>query len=227
MYVVVPFQEIVSLYPEARNHFQQNKGQLAKISDSEFQTIKDRLCLFVKFISRANDLDGRLCSLVSETAAMEGYKAARSVMESSSKSTQPLVQGFMDVAKDIKATLLGTGDDKASPAQRVLWEADKEARNITDRQFFSEIIRLDIISKNKKLEPSVQRAKELAHKSLMVAVPQLVSKLVGLVKQVQEDARRATIRAETIRCKGEEQRKLRLQLIRHVNGPKTQIQAHP
>lgn len=148
-------------------------------------------------------------------------------MESASKGTQPLVQGPMDVAKDFKAALLGTGHDKASLAQRALQEADMEAHNITDSQFFSKIIELDIIRKNKKLEPSVQRAKDRAHKSLMVAVPKLASKLVGLIKQVQEDAYRATIRAETIRCKGEEQRKLRLQLIRHVNGPKTQIQDHP
>lgn len=226
LYVAVPFQEIVSLYPEAGGHFQRNKGQLTKISDPEFRNIKDRLCLFVKFISRAEDLDGRLRSLVAETAAMEGYKAAKSAMESASKGTQPLIQGLMDVAKDIKASLLGTGDDKASLAQRALQEADREARNITDSQFFSEIIRLDIIRKNKKLEPSVQRAKELAQKSLMVIVPQLVSKLVGLINQVQENTCRATVKAETTSHKNEEQRKLRLHLIRHVNDPMTQIQ-HP
>ena len=222
--VAVPFQEIVSLYPEAGRHFQRNKDQLTKISDAEFRNIKDRLCLFVKFMSRAEDLDGHLRSLVAETAALKSYNAAKSAMESASKGTQPLIQGLMDVVKDIKASLLGTGDVKASLAQRALQEADREAHNITDSQFFSEIIRLDIIHKNKKLEPSVQRAKELAHKSLMVSVPQLVSKLVGLINQVQENACRVTVKAETIGYKNEEQRKLRLQLISHVNGPMTQIQ---
>jgi len=226
--VVLPFQEIVCLYPEAGDHFQQNKDQLNKIFDPEFRKIKDRLCLAVKFVSRTKGrLDRRLRTLVAETAAMEGYKAAKSATESAPKGAQPFkVQGIMGVVKDFKAALLGTGDDKASLAQRALQEADREARNITDSQFFSEIIELDIIRKNEQLGPSVQRAKELAHKSLMVTVPGLVTKLVGLIKMVQEDACRATVKAETISYKDEEKRKLRIQLIRHVNDSTTQIQ-HP
>ena len=224
LYVVPPFQEIVSLYPEAGDHFQRNKDSLTKISAPEFRNIKDRLCLFVKFISRAKDLDDCLCSVVAETAAMEGYTAAKSAMESVSKGTQPLTRGFMGVVNDTKASLLGTGDDDASLAHRALQEANREACNITDSQFFSEIIGLDIIRKNEKLGPLVQRAKELAHKSLMVIVPRLVTKLVGLIKKVQEDACRATAKAEIVSYSDEEQRKLRLQLIRHVNGSTTQIQ---
>ena len=219
---VLPFQEIVCLYPEAGDVFQQNKDQLNKIFDSEFRKIKDRICLAVKFVSRTKGLDRRLRTLVAETAAMEGYKAAKSAMESASKGTQ----GLMGVVKDLKAALLGTGDDKASLAQHALQEANREARNITDSQFFLEIIELDIIRKKERLGPSIERAKELAHKSLMVTVPGLVTKLVGLIKKVQEDVCRATVKAETISYKDEEQRKLRLQLICHVNGSTTQIQ-HP
>ena len=224
MYVVLHFQEIVSRYPEAGDHFQRNKDQLTKISDPDFRNIKERLCLAVEFISRAKDLDGRLRSVVAETAAMEGYKAARSAMESASKGTQPSIEGLRDVVNDIKDLLSGTGDDNVSLVQRTLQEANREARNITDSQFFSEIIGLDVIRKNEKLGRSVQRAKELAHKSLVSAVPRLVTKLVGLIKKVQEDACKATVKAETASYKDEEQRKLRLQLIRHVNGSTTQIQ---
>lgn len=199
---------------------------MTKIFDTEFRNIKNQLCLSVKFISRAEDLDGRLRNVVAETTAMGGHNAAKSALESACNGTQPLIQGLMDTVNTI-ASLLGTGDDKASLTQRALQalqEAKREAGNITDSQFFSEIIGLDIIKKNVKLGPLVQRAKERAHTSLMIAVPRLVTNLVGSIKKIQEDACRAIVEAEAVSNKDEEQRKLRLQLIRYINGSTTQIQ---
>lgn len=203
---------------------------MAKIFNIEFQDIKERLCLFVKFTSKAKNLDNDLRHAVAETAAMQGYKAAKSAVEYASKPPRDtrdahLLQSFWHAVQDsIKAVLLGLSDEKASHAQRALQEANKWATNVPDTKFLSEIIEQDIIRKNEKLETSVQQAKRLAQQSLMITVPRLVAKLVGLIKKVQEDFCSATVKAETSSYQDEEQRKLRLKLIRHVNDSTSQTQ---
>lgn len=171
-------------------------------------------------------MDSNLRRAVADTAAMQGYQAAKSAVEYASKSTKeaPLLQSLWHAVQDIKAVLLGPGDEKASHAQRALQESNKWAGSVTDTKFFSEIIEQDIIRKNEKLAPSVQQAKELAQQDLMITVPRLGAKLVGLIKRVQEDSCNATVKAETASYQDQEHRKLRLKLIRHANDSTSQTQ---
>ncbi|KAL4072279.1 hypothetical protein J3A83DRAFT_4092477 [Scleroderma citrinum] len=225
-------KEVLTLYPyvlfflaflfphfldRAGDVFRKNKDQLTKISNFEFRSIKDQLCLCVEFVSRSRDLDSRLRREVAETAAIEGFRAANNVVGSASKDTQTS-------RYSIKSLWSTPSDDKVASAQRVLQNANDEARKIPDNQFFLQVTKASIIQKNRQLRSSVQRAEELAHKYLKSAVPQLVNKLVGLIKAVQEDACKTTVMAETASYEDEEQRKLRLELIRHVNGSTTQTQ---
>ena len=215
------FQEIVTLYPDAGNVFKRNRDQLTKISDSEFRRIKDRLCLSVEFISRAKDLDTSLCSAIVEAASMDGFQAAKKVVESSPRDGQSSNKGFL---QGLKSAWSGSSDEKSSRALRTLHDANDKARNIADSQFFLEIINANSIRKKKKLKPAIQDAMRLTEQYLNSAIPRTVNKMVGLIKKVQEDACTATVRAETTRYEDEEQRKLRLHLIRHINGSTTRAQ---
>ncbi|KAL4072300.1 hypothetical protein J3A83DRAFT_4093511 [Scleroderma citrinum] len=220
------FQEIATLYPEAHGIFHQNKDPLTKISEPEFRNIKNRLCLSVEFSSRAKDLDSSLRNSVAEAASMNGLKAAQNVLESTFKSERTSSKSVKEYYQDWKAYLSGSSDEMASLARRILQEANGKAVNIADSRFFSEVIKVSSIQKNKQLKPSIQRAKDLTQQYLTSAIPRLVNKLVELIKKVQEDTCRRIVKAETASYEDEEQRKLRLELIRRVNGSTAQMQ-HP
>lgn len=211
-YGVVAFQEIIRLYPSAGDIFQRNKYRLMLISDPEFRKIKERLCLFVEFTSRTKDLDSRLRNTVAECASMEGYEVANNVLESG--------LGYFE------ALWSRTSDGNTALVQRTLQEANDAACNITDSRFFSEIIKADSIQKNKKLERSVQNANDLAKQYLISAVPGVVNKIVEVLKKIQAEGCMTKIKAETARYEDEELRKLRLQLIRHINCSTIQTR-HP
>jgi len=215
------FQEIVTLYPDAGDVFIKNKDQLTKISDFEFRRIKDRLCLSVELISRAKDFNAGLYSAIMEAASMDGFQAAKRVVESSPRDAQSSNKGFFP---NWKSPWSGSNDEKSSLALRTLNEANDKARKIADIQFFSEIINADSILKKKKLKPFIQDAKRLAQQYLTSAIPRTVNKMVGLIKKVQEDACTATVKSETASYENEEQRKLRAQLIRHINDSATRAQ---
>ena len=182
------------------------------ISDPEFRKIKERLCLFVEFTSRTKDLDSRLRNTVAECASMEGYEVANNVLESG--------LGYFE------ALWSRTSDGNTALVQRTLQEANDAACNITDSRFFSEIIKADSIQKNKKLERSVQNANDLAKQYLISAVPGVVNKIVEVLKKIQAEGCMTKIKAETARYEDEELRKLRLQLIRHINCSTIQTR-HP
>jgi len=165
----------------------------------------------MEFTSRAKDLDNRLRSTVAESASMEGYEAAKNVLESG--------WGYF------KAKLWSrTSDEETALVQRALQEANDEACNTTDSRFFSEIIKADSIQKNKRLKRSVQNANLLAEQYLIPAVSGVVNKIVEVIKKIQAEVYMTKIKAETVRYEDQERRKLRLQLIRCVNCSTIQTQ---
>ena len=209
--VVTPFQDIVALYPATVDVFRQNRDQLTKISDFEFRKIKDRLCLSVEFASRAKSLDTRLRSAILEAASVNGFQAAKAVVE-------PPAKDITASTSDIPFWRPRSSDRSfSSPVLRILNEAHDKARNIPDSRFFLEVINLEGIRKSNKLIPSIQDAKRLTQLYLASAIPRTVKQMVELAKMVQEDACAAIINAENTSYENEELRKLRSQLIRHVN----------
>lgn len=214
---MTPFQDIVALYPAAADVFRQNKDQLTRISDPNFRKIKDRLCLSVEFASRTKDLDTRLRNTILEAASMDGFQAAKAVVESPEKDVKSSTSVFRWWS--------GSGDrNSSSPVLRILNEAQDKARNVPDSRFFSEVINLEGIRKSKKLKPFIEDAKRLTQLHMTSAIPRTVNKMVGLVKKVQEDVCMAAINAETTSYESEELRKLRSHLIRHVNDASAQEQ---
>ncbi|KIM52559.1 hypothetical protein SCLCIDRAFT_549343 [Scleroderma citrinum Foug A] len=101
-----------------------------------------------------------------------------------------------------------------------LWTSDGKTALV------KQIIKADSIQKNKKLKPFVQNANRLAEQYLMSAVPGVVNKIAEVIKKIQAEICTAKIKAETVHYEDEERRKLRLQLIHHVNCSTIQTQ-HP
>jgi len=161
----------------------------------------------VEFNSRTKDLDSHLRNTVAECASMKGYEVANNVLESG--------LGYF------QALWPQTSDGNTALVQRALQEANGEACNITDSRFFSEIIKADSIQKNTELESSVQDANHLAEQYLISAVPGVVNKVVEVI---QAEVCMSKIKAETARYEEQERRKLRLQLIRNINGSTTRVQ---
>ncbi|KAI6097344.1 hypothetical protein EDD16DRAFT_604216 [Pisolithus croceorrhizus] len=65
---------------------------------------------------------------------------------------------------------------------------------------------------------SFQEVNTTVQPSLVTMIPQVTKKLLGLIRNIQEDTMKERIKADTESREQQEKRTLRLQFIRHING---------
>ncbi|KAI6035781.1 hypothetical protein EDC04DRAFT_2571420 [Pisolithus marmoratus] len=217
----VSFQELVELYPKAGEVFQRNIKAVEKISSGKFRDIKDRLCLLVEFISRSGEISKSKRREIAKAAAREGFRAAQNALRDAFKVSHATRLYDHYVAP----VFTGSKEDtKAASAERVLWEARDEANMISDSRFLMETVNAEVIQEYPELTTLVQEANLLVKPYLATAIPQVTKRLVGLIRNIQEETIRERIKADAEIREEQEMRNLRLQLIRHVNASTSQTQ---
>ncbi|KAI6143616.1 hypothetical protein BKA82DRAFT_3983845 [Pisolithus tinctorius] len=223
-YLSVSFQEIAALYPKVGEVFQLNIRPVETISSSKFGEIKDRLCLLVEFISRVGEISKTHRHAIAKAATKEGYRAAQYAMRDAFKNSST---AYTTQLSDNHSALLiynPTEDVLPLMGHRVLREALGKANNISDSQFLKEIVNAEVIQEEPELKRLVEEATLQVQPSLAATIPRVVKKLVGLVRQVQEETMKESIKVHTESREEQAKRELRLQLIRHVNDVTRQIQ---
>ncbi|KAI5998961.1 hypothetical protein F5J12DRAFT_286001 [Pisolithus orientalis] len=217
----VSFREIVELYPKADGVFQRNIKPVAKIDTRKFRDIKDRLCLFVEFTSRAGEISKNKRREIAKAAVKEGFKAAQNALRDAFKISRAarLYDNY------VAPVFSGAKEDtKAAFAERILWEARDKANDISDSRFLKDIVKAEVIQEDSELTTLVHEANILVQPYLGTTIPHVVKKLVGSIRNTQEDTIREGIKAATESREEQEKRQLRLQLIRHVNDSTSQTQ---
>ncbi|KAI6143614.1 hypothetical protein BKA82DRAFT_127237 [Pisolithus tinctorius] len=192
-----------------------------KISNHKFRDIKDRLCLFVEFTSRAGEINKNKRHEIAKAAAKEGFTAAKSALRDAFRTSR--VVRLYD--HYVAPALSGAKEDpKAAFAERILWEARDKANDISDSRFLKDIVKAEVIQEDSELTALVHEANNKVQPYLGATIPHVVKKLVGLIRNTQEDTIREGIKAATESREEQEKRQLRLQLIRHVNDSTSQTQ---
>ncbi|KIO11023.1 hypothetical protein M404DRAFT_20554 [Pisolithus tinctorius Marx 270] len=241
----ISFQEIAALYPKVGEVFQLNIKPVETISSSKFREIKDRLCLLVEFISRVGEISKTHRHAIAKAATKEGYKAAQHAMRDAFKNsstayttqlsdnhsalliynpTEDVLPLMGRAVSYVTSVFSNPREDKTAIADRVLREALGKANNISDSQFLKEIVNAEVIQEEPELKRLVEEATLQVQPSLATTIPRVVRKLVGLVRQVQEETMKESIKVHTESREEQEKRELRLQLIRHVNDVTRQTQ---
>ncbi|KAI6101021.1 hypothetical protein EDD16DRAFT_1844403 [Pisolithus croceorrhizus] len=219
----VSFQELVELYPKVDEVFQRHIKAVEKISDRRFRDIKDRLCLLVEFTSRAGQINKKKRREIAKAAVKEGFKAAQSALRDAFNVSH--TARLYDAIHYVAPVFSNSREDpNAVYAERILMEARDQANVISDSQFLKETVNAEIIQEHPELTPLVQEANTAVQPYLVTTIPQIMKKLVGSIRNIQEDTIKERIKAESESREQHEKRTLRLQLIHHINGSTSQTQ---
>ncbi|KAI5998937.1 hypothetical protein F5J12DRAFT_724706, partial [Pisolithus orientalis] len=186
-YLAVPFREIVSTYPGINA----SKSQHDVIGKAG---TKDRFTA-----ARTNQpSDNRSASVISNLR----------------EDKVPLVERAVSYAASVFSN---PREDKIAFMDRVLREALSKANDISDSRFLKEIVNAEVIQEDPELIRLVQEANMKLQLSLATTISRVVKKLVTFVRHTQEEIMMQRIKAAAKSREEQEKRKLRLQLIRHVN----------
>ncbi|KAI6111765.1 hypothetical protein EDD17DRAFT_1480234, partial [Pisolithus thermaeus] len=213
-YLTASFRGLVELYPQMNETYRQNIKAVETISNDKFRDIKERLCLFAGAVSLAGSTSENQRREIAKAVLKEGLMAARNaVKETLTKISNkiPLVERAVNY---VTSWMRG---DKASFANRAFREALPKANDISDSQFLKEIVNAEVVQEDPELRRLAHEANMEVQRFLATTIPRVVKKLVKLVRHTQEDTLMQRIKAETASREEEEKRKLRLELIRHVN----------
>ncbi|KAI6027007.1 hypothetical protein EDC04DRAFT_2899497 [Pisolithus marmoratus] len=238
----VSLQELVGIYPQMDEIIRRNIRGVETISSSKFRDIKDRLCLLVEFVSCGGTLSESQLHAIAKAAAKGGLTEAPNAVRDASKtsSTSHATKLFDDrselliynpredkvpiIERTINYFKSWIGEDKHAFTDRVLRDALRKANNISDSRFLKEIVTAEVIQADSELRHLAHEATMEVQPSLAIAIPRIVKKLVGLLRSIQEDTIRESIKADTENLAEQKKRNLRLQFIRHVNDSMTQTQ---
>ncbi|KAI6101022.1 hypothetical protein EDD16DRAFT_1716799 [Pisolithus croceorrhizus] len=230
------FRGLVELYPQMNETYRQNIKAVETISNDKFRDIKERLCLFAGAVSLAGSTSENQRREIAKAVLKEGLMAARNAVKetltkiSSTTHTTKLTDGhspllIYDSSEDkiplveraVNYVTSWMRGDKASFANRAFREALPKANDISDSQFLKEIVNAEVVQEDPELRRLAHEANMEVQRFLATTIPRVVKKLVKLVRHTQEDTLMQRIKAETASREEEEKRKLRLELIRHVN----------
>ncbi|KAF8428935.1 hypothetical protein L210DRAFT_3623712 [Boletus edulis BED1] len=219
--------EILALHPKAKDEIaRQLRDAFQNIDDPEFRNAKDRICIFKQSRVLLKQDPRKLAEqeympllkevLVGDAdqawATVKGNKPGDGSGDRRKKSI------IVSLRSAVKEFFVGESDMER------LWndlfrQATYAARNITDSQFLTQL-REDLerfAEYGDLLRPLADKAKEKAYAHLEARITTRTNKLTPAVHRIQENGSTERIKREQASLAQEEQRRLRVHLIRQVN----------
>ncbi|KAF8548147.1 hypothetical protein OG21DRAFT_1607071, partial [Imleria badia] len=205
-----PFSERLTLYPRAKDEVGQQLSQAVQsISDQEFRAAKDLICFFKELMpllkKKPIKLDEQYRVLILE-AVLEA-----NVDQANVKGNNAGGGG------GVKALFVGQSD------MEIKWDdlfqrATDAAGRVTDSQFLTQLEEdLERFAKyGHLLKPLADKAKERAFDHLEGSITKTTKKLMAAVHRIQEEDCAEGVKREQASRAEEEQRKLRMDLIRQI-----------
>ncbi|KAF8548560.1 hypothetical protein OG21DRAFT_1422884 [Imleria badia] len=203
------------LHPRAQDEVTRQLSQaFQSISDQEFQTAKDCICLFNGLMSVLEDKQA--CVPILE-AVLEGKKDLAKVNVKGNDAGG--TWGFSKV----KALFRGKSNVE-NISDDLLQDVMDAARRITDSQFLTQLAEdpQRFSEHGDKLKPLADKAMERAIAHLKDSILRMVKKLTQAVHKIREEECTERIKRESAKGADEELDKLRAKFIKHVNDMSTQ-----
>ncbi|KAG6330620.1 hypothetical protein ID866_8469 [Astraeus odoratus] len=215
------FQSIVSLYPNVDSQFKRHIKKL-RITDNNFGTLRNRVCLFVELHARTLELESQLRDQLLSAVLEGGFRNAKTFLDdffrgsgSSGKAggvltwfTHKIFRSNPLKAKDYDSTI--------AYVKRALEEAKQASAHISDYTFLSQTVNSEVVQ-NTVVVSMAEEAQSRAESYLKTNIPIVVDKLAESISREQEHNCISKVRSETASHYEEERRVLTSRLISRVN----------
>ena len=217
--------QIASLYPDAARDFEQGLNKCSLILDQNYRQAKYKICQFVELTSRTTHLDNPIREELLDVVVQEDLQGATHFLDvipqgggSSAKTalyqwTTSLVSRFTSKGRDEDADL--------AMMQEAIRDTPKAARNISDSQFLSQIVKSEIVQSS-VLKPVAEEAQEIAMTYLRSTISHLVKAITSSTRLRKEEQYIAQITAELSSYEDGEQRRQRSHFIHQINNASNQ-----
>ncbi|KIJ64834.1 hypothetical protein HYDPIDRAFT_111462 [Hydnomerulius pinastri MD-312] len=218
-----PLATVVSLYPKVGEHVYQQlqSASLSVIADKEFKTAKERICIVKQLLPRSKQLDKQKRKQLLNAAfagELSQVKDALQAIATRARSTGTKQKtSFIPSSWKISSAWnwLTSSDTDADVVDRIIKEANQAVLHTTDSQFLTDLEHdVQRLPGVKDLAADAQRR---AYEYLEPHIARLVKKLVPAVQKIQEDECNMRIKREHASREEQEQRRLRVNLIRRLN----------
>lgn len=231
-----PLSRLLVLCPKTNAYAtQQLRQAFQTISDAEFRSAKDRICLLKELfpLLKRKHLGFEQTSARMLVATLEG-EMGRARVDAKANSAGSASSGKWNYTRPTlnptfwaagirlawKALSLGESEVEADMLNELVPRAEQAAVQITDSHFLSQLEK-DVeryTQYNAALKPLADRARQKAFEYLKVGVTQMVRKLTPAVHKMQVEECLERIKHNCVEKTEEEQSKLRLSLIRRLNS---------
>ncbi|KIJ05810.1 hypothetical protein PAXINDRAFT_20962 [Paxillus involutus ATCC 200175] len=215
-----PLSEMITLYPKVNQHVAQQLRQAFYLStDKEFRTAKSRICLTKELLPIVEKVDEPNREQILR-AALEGeLELVKDMMKENAKSLTTKHKATADTPSHWAIQTMRkivSGNPDADLVDGLVRDATRAAQQTTDSEF---LIELDHdVEQHPELKKLADEARRGAYIYLKPAIGRLLKKLVVSVQQIQETDCDTRIKREHGSREEEEQRKLRMDLIRRLNS---------
>lgn len=235
-----PLSNFLSLYPKANDKVTQLLSKdFQNISDQDFRTAKNRICLFKELRSLLKNkhlkLDQPTCQwlllavlegdMELAKANVKGNYGGRDGNKQSNMKSSPNSSFWRQGIRSVINTFSSGGSEVEGQVDALILRATGAAAQISDSQFLSEL-RQDMeryAQRFPQLKILADKARPKAFEHLEVALTRTLKKLTPTVHRIQVEECTERIKREHARKAEEEQDKLRVNLIKNVNASSSQI----
>ncbi|KIK75506.1 hypothetical protein PAXRUDRAFT_172638, partial [Paxillus rubicundulus Ve08.2h10] len=221
-----PLSQLIKLYPKLNQHVTQQLRQPSQlnITDKEFREARDRICLAKELIPIVKKVDKQKRGCILHAALVWELEYVKDVMKANFKSlttkhkviadppTNWAIQGLRKIIP---------GNANSDLVDGLVRDATRAAQQTTDTKFLTELDR--DVERHPELKKLADDARGRACVYLEPAIGRLLKKLVISVQQIQEADCDTRIKREHGSREEEEQRKLRIDLIRRLNNISKQM----
>jgi hypothetical protein len=220
--IAEPLSELIRHHPKVNPHVAQQLKQAFQwsITDKDFRTAKERICLATELFPIVKNVDkqkrGRilLAVLAGEVERAKGIMIANSTSLTSKDQASSNTPSHWVLRSARKWIVAGNAD--ADLVDGLIRDATRTAQQTTDSQFLTKLAR--DVEQHPALTRFADDARQRAYIYLEPAIDRLLKKLVPSVQQIQETDCKTEIERECASLEKEDQRKLRVDLIRSLNG---------
>lgn len=221
--IAEPLSELIKHYPKVNKHVAQQLQQAFSwgINDREFRTAKERICLtkelfpIVKKVDKPKRGHILLAVLAGELERAKGIMIANSTSLTSTDQASSKTPSNWAILRSARK-LFTPGNADADLVDGLVQDATRAAQQTTDSQFLTGLAR--DVEKHAALTRLADDARQRAYIFLEPAIDRLLKKLVPSVQQIQETDCKTEIERECASLEKEDQRKLRVDLIRCLNS---------
>lgn len=226
-----PLSKFLELYPKANAKIEQQLNKdFPNISDQDFRIAKDHICVFKELVPLLHKkhvrLDKQTCLQILEAVLEGDTEQAKAIVTGNSgtlKQNNMKPTAWTASIRWAWRAFSSGGSDMESVVGGLIRRATEAALQISDSQFLSQLDQDTerYAQRIPRFKDWADRAREKAFEYLEVTIMRTLKKLTPAVQRIEEQECMERIKHKHAQRAEEGQDKLRVDLIKHVNGLST------